>query len=79
MNGIDIQNLTWDSDWLGFPVARAALAATDDPARVAALVAQCRAAGTRLLYLVLDPDQPATAQAAKVAGADLVDIKLTYQ
>lgn len=74
----EAQLLPWDSDWLGFPVARLA-ARLGQAVDMPATVAQCQASGIRLLYLVLDPADAGAAAAARTAGACLADIKLTYQ
>lgn len=70
-----LQPLAWDSEFLGFAVARAVVP-PPGAAAVAALVAQARASGVRLLYLVLDPADEAAA--ARAAGAQLVDRKVTF-
>lgn len=75
MPGENVQALAWDSNWLGFPVARFVVEGADE---VAIAVAQCRAEGVRLLYLVLDPTDTVAA-AATAAGALLADVKLSYE
>jgi len=75
----EVQPLKWDSDWLGFRVARLVVGITDSAAGVVAGVRQSRAAGIRLLYLVLDPTDAAAAAAARATGAWPADHKLTYQ
>jgi dTDP-4-amino-4,6-dideoxy-D-galactose acyltransferase len=77
--GVDIQHLAWDSDWLGLPVARVVGEGLNDPARLAAVLAQCQTAGVKLLYLVLNPTQQQAAVAVQVVGAQLVDSKHVYQ
>ena len=74
-----VQPLPWDSSWLGFPVARFDAGPADDAEGVQAAIAQCRATGIRLLYLVLNPLAVAAAAAARASGAWLVDEKLTYE
>lgn len=74
----EVQQLAWDSDWLGFPVARFAAGPRCAAAEVRAAVVQARAAGIRLLYLVLEPGNAAAA-AALASGAWLADGKRTYQ
>lgn len=75
----EIDHLAWDSDWLGFPVARVAGEGLDAPARLATMLAKCQAAHVRLLYLVLAPTQQAAAENIQVCGAQLVDKKVVYQ
>ena len=70
--------LTWDTDFLGFPVARLRAAALDAGA-LAAVLAGCRAAGTRLLYLSADPADAVTAAAAQSLGLLLADHRLTFE
>lgn len=78
MTGAGVQPLAWDSEWLGFPVARFEAGPAGTAAEVAAAVAWCRGAGIRLLYLVLSPAAVGAATAARAVGAALVDVKLTY-
>ena len=78
MAGGSVEALAWDSQWLGFPVARFA-GAPPAAGGVAAAVRHCREAGVRLLYLILDPTDAAAARAARAAGAWLADSKLTYE
>ena len=79
MIGERLEKLTWDSHWLGLPVARyVAGPHTPGPALTAA-IAHGRATGTRLLYLVLPPGNAPAAAAARAAGAWLADEKRTYQ
>lgn len=73
-----IQPLAWDSNWLGFPVARLVAGPHDAAADVAAAVAGARAAGIRLLYCFLGPADAAANAAARAAGGQLVDVKLTF-
>ena len=75
----EVELLPWDSDWLGFPVARLVAGPPGSATDVSAAVAQGRAAGIRLLYLVLDPTDVVASEAARAAGAELLDIKLTYE
>lgn len=71
------QPLPWDSDFLGFPVAR--LAAFGQPAAaVSAAIAEARQAGFRLLYLVAGPADAMPAAVALAAGAWLADRKVTF-
>ena len=75
----EVPLLAWDSEWLDFPVARFAAGPRCAAAEVRAAVAQARAAGIRLLYLVLEPGNAPAAAAALASGAWLVDSKRTYQ
>ena len=79
MMGSGLELLAWDTGWLGFPVARLADAPLCAPVDVAGAVAQCRAAGVRLLYLVLNPANTAAASVACTVGAHLADVKLIYE
>ena len=74
-----VELLPWDSDWLGFSVARLVVRLSDVATDVPAAVAQCQTAGIRLLYLVLDPIDAMASAAAQAVGAELFDTKLTYQ
>ncbi|GAB3579700.1 GNAT family protein [Hymenobacter daeguensis] len=77
MADTDIELLAWDSQFLGFGVARLLLhrlAATALRQRVA----DARQAGLRLLYLVCSPDDALSNAAAREAGATLVDRKVTF-
>lgn len=79
MMAVGVQPLEWDSNWLGYPVAQFAVGPQQPAAALLAAVAQARAAGFRLLYLVL-PSADADANAAAAAcGAWPADAKLTYQ
>jgi dTDP-4-amino-4,6-dideoxy-D-galactose acyltransferase len=78
MSNPHVQLLAWDSNWLGFPVARVGGGALDSPAEVMSAIDSCRATGIRLIYLVLNPDHAAANRAAAHAGAQLVDVKVTY-
>ena len=73
-----LQQMEWDSNWLGFPVARFVTGTADSAGEVAEAIRQSRAAGIRLLYLVLCPTDTGAA-AAQAAGAWPADLKLTYQ
>lgn len=72
-----IELLPWDSAFLGFPVGRL-VARNLDAAHLAALVAENQAVGTRLIYLVTDPADSETADAAHQMGAWLADKKVTF-
>ena len=69
--------LPWDSNFLGFPVARL-VGRGLSAAALPALVAAARASGLGLLYVVLEPGQAALARAVQAAGGELVDRKLTF-
>ena len=72
-----MQPLVWDSEFLGFPVARLAgrhLGLAD----LAVVMDAQRAAGTRLIYLMAEPADTETAAAARHAGARLLDRKVTF-
>ena len=76
MKGGDVQALAWDSNWLGFPVARCIVGVSSD---INIAIAQCRAAGMQLLYLVVNPADAIAAATATAAGALLVDVKIMYE
>ena len=76
MKGEDVQALAWDSNWLGFSVARCIVGASND---INTAIAQCRGAGMQLLYLVVDPADAVAAATATAAGALLVDVKIMYE
>ena len=72
-----VQPLAWDTEFLGFPVAR--LSATGHPvAALTAAVADARRAGYRLVYIVTDPGHTAAAALARQTGAWLADRRLTF-
>ena len=73
----ELQLLAWDSAFLGFAVARAVVP-SQGAAATAALVAQARGQGVRLLYLLVDPADEPAATAARAAGARLADRKVTF-
>ena len=77
MSPPELQLLAWDSEFLGFPVARG-IVSPPGAAAATALVAQARAQGVRLLYLIADPADEAAAAAARAAGAWLADRKVTF-
>jgi len=70
--------LPWDTDFLGFPVARLRAAALDE-ATLDAVLRRCRAAGIRLLYLYADPADAVTIDTAQGAGLLLADHRLTFE
>ena len=72
-----LQPLAWDSDYLGFGVARLE---ADQLTReiLAAQLEAARAAGLRLLYLVAAPADATSNASALEAGAWLADRKVTF-
>lgn len=72
-----VELLPWDSNFFGFGIARLTGHAGGTEV-VAAALAECRAAGVRLLYWHCAPTDAATQQAAQQHGAWLADRKLTY-
>ncbi len=72
-----VESLAWDSGFLGFPVARL-VARHLSASALAAVVADSRGAGIRLIYLVAEPADAETAAAARQAGAWLADQKVTF-
>ena len=72
-----LQPLAWDSDYLGFGVARLE-AESLAPDELARLLAEARAAGLRLLYLVAAPADARSNASARAAGAWLADRKVTF-
>ena len=77
--GAEVQLLAWDSEWLGFPVARLVVGADGSATAVSTTMAQCRASGIKLLYLLANPADPAASAAAQAAGGWLADVRLTYR
>lgn len=69
--------LAWDSDFLGFPVARLQPAATD-VATVQAALSQARAQGCRLLYWAVSPTDEQAAATARQLGLYLATQRVTY-
>jgi dTDP-4-amino-4,6-dideoxy-D-galactose acyltransferase len=72
-----IQLLPWDSDFLGFPVGRL-LADGWSADQVVATVAEARAMGLRLLYVVAAPTNEAAITAMRITGGLLADCKVTF-
>ena len=72
-----IQPLPWDSDLMGFAVARLTLAQAD-AAETARAIAECRAAGYHLVYGVVNTDDDAANCVVRAAGAWLADCKVTF-
>ncbi len=77
MNSNSLKLLDWDSKFLGFSVARLT-AHQLSSAELAAILVECQTARIKLVYLSADPVDDYTAQTARVAGARLVDRKITY-
>lgn len=69
--------LPWDSDFLGFPVARLR-AANLGPETLADVLTRSRTAGIHLLYLHADPADAVTVAAAQAVGLPLADHRLTF-
>ena len=72
-----VQLLAWDSQFFGFGVARLTGEGLTS-AQAAAALAECRAAGARLVYWHARPADAATNQAARQHGAWLADRKVTF-
>lgn len=71
------QALPWDSKLMGFATARLTLedaSATEISQRLA----ECRAAGLRLVYVFVPPVQAEANEAMRAAGAWLADRKVTF-
>jgi dTDP-4-amino-4,6-dideoxy-D-galactose acyltransferase len=72
-----IQPLSWDSEFLGFPVASLVVAGLS-AASITAAIADARKAGYRLLYAVSTPSAVEEAEALCQGGAWLASQKMTY-
>lgn len=72
-----LQHLSWDSDFLGFPVG-CIQAKTITPDELQATLVAARKSNIRLLYLVVAPDDADTIAVAQKAGAWLADRKVTF-
>lgn len=72
-----LQALPWDSDFLGFRVARLTATGLSWSAFDGALQ-EATQAGYRLLYVEVDPADETAAGAARQNGAQLVDRKVTF-
>jgi dTDP-4-amino-4,6-dideoxy-D-galactose acyltransferase len=72
-----LQQLPWDSDFLGFPVGRL-LADGLTNSQLTASVAEARTAGVRLLYVVAGPTNTVAATAMQAVNGQLVDRKFTF-
>jgi dTDP-4-amino-4,6-dideoxy-D-galactose acyltransferase len=75
--GNDIELLAWDSEFLGFGVARL-LSHNITATALKQQIANAQQAGAQLLYLVLSPDDYISNAAAIKVGAALVDRKVTF-
>jgi dTDP-4-amino-4,6-dideoxy-D-galactose acyltransferase len=77
--GSPCQKLDWDTEFFGFPIARAVGRRLDEPA-ADAIDAWCEAHGIRCLYFLADPHDPETARIASERGFRHVDdrIRLTH-
>jgi dTDP-4-amino-4,6-dideoxy-D-galactose acyltransferase len=75
--GATVQLLAWDSQLFGFGVARLTGEGLT-AAEAAAALAECRAAGVRLVYWPTRPTDAATNRAAQQHGAWLADRKVTF-
>lgn len=69
--------LPWDSEFLGFPVARLTSAGLA-PAALAAAMAEARHVGFHLVYVVAEPADAVVQAAMEQAGAQLLDRKVTF-
>jgi len=72
-----LQPLTWDSDYLGFGVARLEADRLTHEA-LAEQLAEARATGLRLLYLIAAPPDALSNASARAAGGWLADRKVTF-
>jgi dTDP-4-amino-4,6-dideoxy-D-galactose acyltransferase len=70
--------LEWDTEFFGFPVARADAPELDRDS-AAEIDRWCIAQGVRCLYLMLDPQDEESAAAADAGGYRLVDVRLTLR
>jgi dTDP-4-amino-4,6-dideoxy-D-galactose acyltransferase len=73
-----LELLPWDSQFLGFGVARLSLHGFADASALTQKIADVQHAGVRLLYIVASPDDAVGNNAAHHAGAVLVDRKVTF-
>lgn len=72
-----LQPLAWDSEYLGFGVARLELRSIT-PQELAQCVTEARTMGLRLLYLIAAPADAVSNASAQQAGAWLADRKVTF-
>ncbi|MCI1188914.1 GNAT family N-acetyltransferase [Hymenobacter sp. DH14] len=73
-----LETLAWDSQFLGFGVARAVVAPVNVDG-LNELLAEARAQQLRLVYLLLDPADSVSAAAVQRVGGQLVDRKVLLQ
>jgi len=73
----DYQLLEWDSTFFGFPVAKIMPARLSEE-RLAAILDELKAKGTKLVYWPSDSGDEGSGKAAEVAGGFLGDRKTTY-
>ncbi|GAB3228644.1 hypothetical protein GCM10027346_13420 [Hymenobacter seoulensis] len=71
-----IQPLSWDTDFLGFPVGQIRWASSDGLVPVQDLVHQARQQGYRLLYWFMAPEDLVTSEALLAEGGVLADRKI---
>lgn len=72
------EELTWDSEFWGFPVGRVT-ARRLDPAQARSVAARCDRDGFRCTFLLAAADDAATAQAAEAVGFVPVDTRVTLR
>jgi dTDP-4-amino-4,6-dideoxy-D-galactose acyltransferase len=72
-----LQHLSWDSEFFGYPVARIE-ARSLEPLELASQIAIARNAGIRLVYLIAAPADEVSNFSAVQAGAWLADRKVTF-
>lgn len=72
-----LQPLAWDSDYLGFGVARLE-GKNLTTGKLSELLIKARALGLHLLYLIAAPDDACSNASIRTAGAKLVDRKVTF-
>jgi dTDP-4-amino-4,6-dideoxy-D-galactose acyltransferase len=72
------EELSWDSEWWGFPVARMD-ASLLDPDCLGSVDDWCLQHGIRLLYLLCPSERMADAQLAEGAGFRLMDVRVTLR
>ena len=73
--GSPCQRLDWDTDFFGFPIARALGRRLDEPT-ADAIDAWCETQGIRCLYFLADSDDPETARIASERGFRHVDDRI---
>lgn len=72
-----LRALPWDSEFLGFPVARLTTAGLSPEGLIVAMAA-ARRAGFHLLYVVVEPANAAAQAAMQQVGAQVFDRKVTF-